>query len=336
MTLRQQFPAGPLLGKEGAKRIVVLDGYTLNPGDNPWDRVGRLGELVVYERTPPDEIVNRAQGAAIVVTNKAALTAETLARLPTLRFIAITATGYNVVDVDAARERGITVANVPEYGTDSVAQHAVALLLELCTHVGAHADAVRAGEWTRQPDFCFRKTPLVELAGLAMGIVGFGRIGRRVGMLAHAFGMHVIAAGGRRHDHAVHHPVTWMETAELFAAADVVSLHCPLTTENAAFVNHELLERMKPTAFLINTARGGLIDEHALADTLNAGRLAGAAADVVSHEPIRPDNPLLGARNCILTPHIAWATLAARRRLMAATALNVEAFLAGRLINVVS
>jgi len=320
----------------GNVRIVVLDGHTLNPGDNPWDPVARLGELVVYERTPPDEIVARAQGAAIVVTNKAPLTAAALERLPALRFITITATGYNIVDVAAARARRIPVANVPEYGTDSVAQHVFALLLELCVHVGMHADVVRAGEWARQPDFSFWKTPLIELAGLSMGIVGFGRIGRRVGALADAFGMRVIAAGGKRQGDAVRHPLTWMETAELFAAADVVSLHCPFTADNAGFVNHELLRRMKPTAFLINTARGGLVDERALAEALSAGRLAGAAVDVVSEEPIRADNPLLGARHCLITPHIAWATLAARQRLMTATARNIEAFLAGQPINVVN
>lgn len=306
-------------------RIVVLDGYTLNPGDNPWDEVARLGDLTVYERTPAEHIVLRARDTDVILTNKTPLTAATLAQLPALRFISVLATGYNIVDTEAARRRGIPVANVPEYGTDSVAQHVFALLLELCHHVGSHDRAVKSGEWTRSPDFCFWKGPPLELAGLTMGIIGFGRIGRRVGELAQAFGMRVITAGREMPD-----------IRKVFSAADVVSLHCPLTSENAGFVNRELLQRMKPSAFFINTARGGLLDERALADALNAGVLAGAAVDVVAVEPMLADNPLLTARNCIITPHIAWASLAARRRLMATTVQNVEAFLAGRPINVVN
>jgi glycerate dehydrogenase len=316
--------------------IVVLDGHTLNPGDNPWDLLARLGELQVYDRTPAEHIVARARDADVVLTNKTPLDAATIASLPQLRFIAVLATGYNLVDIGAARVRGIPVSNVPEYGTDSVAQHVFALLLELCHHVGAHDAAVRAGEWTRAADFCFWQAPLVELAGLTMGVVGFGRIGRRVGELAHAFGMAVLAAGGSSRPDPGYRPFEWVEIAALFARADVISLHCPLTADNAAFVNRELLRRVKPTAFLINAARGGLVDERALAEALNAGRLAGAAVDVVSAEPMRADNPLLGARNCIITPHIAWATLAARRRLMATAVQNVEAFLAGKPINVVN
>ncbi len=317
-------------------RIVVLDGYTVNPGDNPWDDLARLGEMTVYDRSQGEQIVERAQDATIILTNKTLLTAETLARLPKLRFISVLATGYNVVDAAAARARGIHVSNVPEYGTDSVAQHVFALLLELCHHVGLHHEAVKAGEWTRAADFCFWQTTPIELAGLTMGIVGFGRIGRRVGELAHAFGMHVIAAGGSRRDVPAYQPFGWAEIPELCAQADVISLHCPLTADNAAFVNRDLLRRVKPSGFFINVARGGLVDEQALADALNAGQLAGAAVDVVSIEPPRADNPLLSARNCIITPHMAWASLAARRRLMMATVQNVEAFLAGTLINVVN
>jgi glycerate dehydrogenase len=305
--------------------IVVLDGYTLNPGDNPWDELAHLGKLTLHDRTPAEQIVTRARDAEIILTNKTPLTAEMLAQLPSLRFIAVLATGYNIVDVDTARQRGIPVSNVPEYGTDSVAQHVVALLLELCHHVALHDAAVKSGEWTRSLDFCFWKSPPLELVGLTMGIIGFGRIGLRVGGLAQAFGMQVVTAG-REID----------RIQRVFTEADVVSLHCPLTSENAGFVNRELLRRMKRSAFFINTARGGLVDEHALADALNAGMLAGAAVDVISTEPMRPDNPLLAARNCIITPHIAWASLAARRRLMATTAKNVEAFLSGRPINVVN
>lgn len=317
-------------------RLVVLDGFTLNPGDNPWDPLRAFGELVVYDRTPAELIVTRATDADILLTNKTPLTATTLAQLPRLRFVTILATGFNVVDLAAARQRGITVANVPEYGTDSVAQHVFALLLELCQQVGRHHAAVAAGEWSTCPDFCFWKSPPLELAGLTMGIVGFGRIGRRVGEVAHAFGMRVLAASGASRATPAYRPFAWSEVPELFATADVVSLHCPLTTDNPRFVNAALLQRMKPTAFLINTARGGLVDEPALAAALAAGRLAGAAVDVVSAEPIRPDNPLFTAPRCLITPHMAWGSLAARRRLMAATAANIEAFLRGRPINVVN
>jgi glycerate dehydrogenase len=317
-------------------KIVVLDGYTVNPGDNPWTELARLGELTVYDRTPAGQIVERARDAEVVLTNKTPLAAPTLQQLPALRFISVLATGYNVVDSAAARQRGIPVSNVPEYGTLSVAQHVFALLLELCQQVALHDLAVKAGEWARATDFCFWKQPPVELAGLTMGIVGFGRIGQRVGELAHAFGMTALATGGARRRPPAYRPFKWTDVPSLFSTADVVSLHCPLTDDNARFVNRSLLERMKPSAYLINTARGGLVDEHALADALGAGHLAGAAVDVVSAEPIRPDNPLLRARNCIITPHMAWASLAARRRLMAATVENVRAFFAGRPTNVVN
>jgi len=306
-------------------RIVVLDGHTLNPGDNPWDPIARSGELTVFDRTPPALVVERARDAVIVLTNKTPLDAQAIGALPCLRFIAVLATGYDVVDVVAARARGVPVSNVPEYGTESVAQHTFALLLELCNRTATHAAAVASSEWSRSPDFSFWKAPLVELSGLTMGIVGSGRIGRRVAEIARAFGMRVATASSRRADRT--------ELIRLFAEADVVSLHCPLTTENARFVNRDLLRRMKPTAFLLNTARGGLIDEAALRAALEAGELAGAGLDVASREPIDAANPLLGAPNLVLTPHIAWASLAARRRLMEATARNVEAFLAGAPIN---
>jgi glycerate dehydrogenase len=317
-------------------KIVVLDGHTLNPGDNPWDDLARLGELIVYERTPNELIVERALDAEILLTNKTPLDGSTIEKLPRLQFVSVLATGVNVVDLAAARARNIPVSNVPVYGTDSVAQHTFALLLELCHRVHEHHAAVMAGEWARGPDFCFWKRPLIELAGLTMGIVGFGNIGTRVGELAHAFGMKVLVTGGRWTKRPKFRPFGWVRMKDLFARSDVVSLHCPLTAENAGFVGTELLSCMKPTAFFINTARGGLVNEEALAEALRQGWLAGAAVDVVCVEPIRPDNPLLSAPNCIITPHMAWGSLAARRRLMQQTVKNVEAFLVGKPINVVN
>jgi len=317
-------------------RMVVLDGHTLNPGDNPWEAVAALGELTVHDRTAPGQVVPRAAGAGIILTNKTPISAETLSALPELKFISILATGYNIVDVAAAADRGVVVSNVPVYATDAVAQFTFALLLEFCHRAGDHASAVAGGRWAACEDFCFWLAPQVELAGKRMGIVGFGRIGRRVGQLAHAFGMEVLAADVSRAEPPPYGPFAWADVAELFAAADVVSLHCPQTPRTAGMVNAELLARMKPSAFLINTSRGGLVVEADLAEALNAGRIAAAAVDVVSAEPIAPDNPLLTAKNCIVTPHIAWASLEARRRMMAVTAENVAAFLAGRPINVVS
>jgi glycerate dehydrogenase len=319
-----------------ALQIVVLDGYTLDPGDNPWDGLARLGELAVHDRTSPEELIERAAGADVLVVNKVKLSAADLARLPRLRFVAVSATGYNNVDVAAARERGIPVANVPEYGTDAVAQFAFALLLELCHRVGDHDASVKRGEWAACPDWTYWRHPLVELAGKRIGIVGFGRIGRRVGEIAHAFGMEVLAYDSYHGTDPTYRPFAWRELEEIFAAADVVTLHCPLTPETRRLVALPRLERMKPSAFLINAARGELVDEAALAQALDAGLLAGAALDVVSREPIRPDNPLLRARNCLLTPHIAWAALGSRQRLLATTVANVAAHLAGEPRNVVN
>jgi glycerate dehydrogenase len=319
-----------------AMQIVVLDGHTVNPGDNPWDGVARLGDLIVYDRTPADAIIGRAAGAEIVLTNKTELSAATLAALPRLRFIAVLATGFNIVDVAAARARGIAVSNVPEYGTASVAQHTLALLLELANRVGDHARAVAGGEWVRAPDFSFWLTPPRDLSGCTLGLVGYGRIGQRVGALARALDMRVLATASGRGPRADTPDVAWRPLADLFAEADAVSLHVPLTADTAQLVNAAVLACMKPTAFVINTARGGLIDESALAAALNGGRIAGAALDVLSTEPPRPDNPLLSARNCVITPHIAWASLAARRALMRATEANVAAFVAGAPINVVN
>ena len=317
-------------------RIVVLDGHTLNPGDNPWDDVAALGELAVHDRTDAYRIVPRAAEAEILLTNKAPLTAETLSQLPNLRFISVLATGFDVVDAAAARKRGIAISNVPAYATDAVAQLVFALLLEMCHHVALHDKLVRDGQWQRCGEFSFWQRPLIALAGKTMGIVGFGRIGRRVGELAHAFGMSVLACDVAPGEAPAYQPFAWKTLEEVFAAADVVSLHCPQDATNKAMVCRRLLEMIKGEAMLINTARGGLVNEADLAEALNSGRIAAAAADVVSVEPIRPDNPLLGARNFLITPHFAWATLAARRRLMKVTAENIAAFLAGEPINVVN
>jgi glycerate dehydrogenase len=317
-------------------RIVVLDGYTLNPGDNPWTPLESLGELVIHDRTPADQIVSQAAGADVLVTNKAPISADTLAKLPSLKFIAVTATGYNIVDVEAAGRRGIPVSNVPDYATDSVGQFVVGLMLELCHQIGLHDRAVKAGEWQRSADFAFWKSPQIELAGKRMGIVGFGRIGRRVGELAHALGMEVIANVPSPKPLPTYSPFRFTALEELFAESDFISLHCPLTATNREFINAALLKRMKPSAFLINTARGQLINEADLAAALNNATIAGAAVDVVSAEPIRADNPLLKARNLIITPHIAWAALEPRRRVMKTTAENIRAFLGGKLLHVVN
>ena len=316
--------------------IVVLDGYTLNPGDNPWSEVASLGDLIVYDRTPADQIIERAKDADVVLTNKTPLNADTLARLPRLKLISVLATGYNIVDVDAARARGIVVSNVPEYGTDSVAQHVLAVLLHFCHHCALHDQLVREGAWQRQSDFCFWQRPLIELAGKSIGIVGFGRIGRRVGKLASALGMQVGAYDVQQIVPPVSGQFAWRSLEDLFAESDVITLHCPQTEENTGMVDRRLLSTMKPTAFFINAARGGLVNEQDLADALNRGTIAGAALDVLSSEPPADDNPLLNASNCLITPHIAWATLEARRRMMSITAENVSAFLRGKPGNVVS
>jgi len=317
-------------------KIVVLDGYCLNPGDLSWDGVRAFGETLVFDRTPAGEAAQRAVGAQIVFTNKTALPGEVLRRLPELRYIGVLATGYNIVDVEATRRLGIVVTNIPTYGTASVAQFVFALLLELCHNVGLHADAVRAGEWTRSADWCFTKAPLTELAGMTMGIVGFGRIGRAVGKIADALGMRVAAVDTNRSDAPPYADFRWMEIDELLAEADVVSLHAPLVPETRGMIDARAIARMKPSAFLINTSRGPLVVDRDLADALNAGRLAGAALDVISEEPPAADNPLLTARNCLVTPHIAWATRAARARLMEEAVRNLAAFVAGESRNVIA
>lgn len=314
-------------------RIVILDGYTLNPGDLSWDEFLALGDCRIYDRTPADCVAERARGAEIVLTNKTVLSREVLAQLPDLKYIGVLATGYNVVDIEAARERAIPVTNVPTYGTRSVAQMTFALLLELAHHVGEHARTVREGRWSTSEDFCYWDHPLIELAGLTMGLVGLGRIGRATAELARAFGMRALA-----HDPLVpaDGDVEAADLEGLLRASDVVSLHCPLTEETRGLINAERLALLKPSAFLLNTSRGPLVDEQALADALNAGRLAGAGLDVLAVEPPSADNPLLRAKNCLITPHIAWATRSARRRLMDGVLANIRSFQQGRAENVVN
>ncbi len=317
-------------------KIVVLDGRTLSADGNSWAALEQLGQVELYDRSSADEVLARSRSADVLITNKAPVSAAVIDQSPTLKFIAVSATGFDCVDVQAARRRGIPVANVPEYGTDSVAQFVFALLLHICHRIGLHADAVQAGDWSCSPDFCFWKTPQVELAGKTIGIVGFGRIGRRVGEVAHAFGMAVLANGRSASAPPSYQPYRTASLDDLFQQSDVISLHCPLTAETAGMINRQRLERIKPGALLINTSRGGLVVEQDLADALNAGRLSGAAVDVVSREPIWHENPLLRAKNCVLTPHIAWATREARARLLAATVRNVAGFLAGQPINIVN
>jgi glycerate dehydrogenase len=316
-------------------KIVVLDSHPLSQDASDWVPLNAVGELEVYDRSSEEQVQARARDAAVLITNRAPVTARVFEQALALRLIAVSFTGYDCVDVGAARRRGIAVANVPTYGTDSVAQLVLALLLELCHHVGLHDQAVHAGEWARSGTFSFWKTPLTELAGKVLGIVGFGHIGRRVGELTHALGMAVLAEDQAQSEPPAYQPFAWAELDEVFARADVISVHCPLTAETAGLVNGRRLARVKPGAFLLNAARGGLVVDADLAEALNEGRLAGAAMDVVSHEPIQPDNPLLTARNCLITPHIAWATREARQRLLATTIANVVNFVQGRPTNVV-
>jgi glycerate dehydrogenase len=314
--------------------ITVLDGFTLNPGDLSWDELKSLGPCEIYERTLPTELEQRARGKEILLTNKTVLDGSAIRSLPRLKYIGVLATGTNVVDLDAARERGVLVTNVPAYGTKSVAQTTMALLLELAHGVGHHSRTVHEGRWSRSLDFSYWDQPLIELSGLTIGIVGFGRIGRVVAELARAFGMSVMVFVPK----AKPAPdfVRYVELEALFRQSDVVTLHCPLTPETRDFVNAQRLSWMKPSAFLLNTSRGQLVDERALAEALNASRLAGAGLDVLSIEPPPADNPLLKARNCIITPHFAWGTRAARSRLMRIAVENVRAFLADKPQNVVS
>ena len=318
-------------------KIVILDGYTENPGDLSWEALEEFGALTVYDRTPyeTEEIVRRIGDAEIVITNKVPLGREVLDACPSVRFIAVLATGYNVVDVACAREKGIPVSNVPAYGTQAVAQFAIALLLEICAHVAHHSDAVHAGRWESAPDWTFWDYPLIELAGKTMGIVGFGRIGQATGRIAKALGMTVLASGSRETE-AGRAIAEYVDFDTLCARSDVIALHCPLFPENTGMINRESIAKMKPGVILINNARGGLVVEQDLADALNAGRVLAAGLDVVSTEPIRPDNPLLKAKNCLITPHISWAPKEARQRILDTTCENLRAFLTGAPVNVVN
>jgi glycerate dehydrogenase len=304
-------------------KIVIADGYTLNPGDLSWDGIRRFGEITYYDRTPAGDMPARCQDADVVITNKAPVNAEAINRATRLKLILVTATGYNIVDVEAARKRNMTVCNVPDYGTASVAQHTFALILELANLVGANSRAVAAGEWVSCPDFAFSKGRLTELQGKTLGIVGLGRIGTQVARLAEAFDMRVVYHSRQPKPSPFG---TYVSLEQLMAESDIVSLHCPLTRDNAKFINRALLQTMKPTAWLINTSRGGLIDEQDLAVALNEGTLRHAALDVLSLEPPSKDNPLLSARNCIITPHNAWLSLEARTRILRVTESNLASF----------
>jgi glycerate dehydrogenase len=317
-------------------KIVVLDGYTLNPGDLSWSRLENLGELVVYDRTPDEKIAERLKDVDIVFTNKTVLTEETLKSFPKIKYIGVLATGYNVVDIDAARDLGIKVTNVPTYGTDAVAQFVFALLLELCHHVGAHNEAVQEGAWSRSPDFCFWLHPLVELKGKTMGIIGFGRIGRRTAEIAEAFGMKVLAFDLYADKKLETGNLKIVELDELLRRSDIISLHCPLTPDTKHIINKDTIGRMKDEVMIINTARGPLINEHDLAESLKCGKVSGAALDVLSIEPPEPGNSLLGLNNCIITPHIAWAPRESRARLMDIAVNNLESYLSGKPVNVVN
>ena len=309
-------------------KICILDGYSLNPGDLDWSPVERLGDVTLFDRTPADKIVERTADADIVLTNKVPFSADTLRQLPRLRFICVLATGYNIIDTEAAARQGVVVANIPAYSTMSVAQMAFAHILNITNHVASYAREVADGKWTNCPDFCFWDSALTELAGKTMGIVGLGNTGMATARIAVAMGVKVVAMTSKSAD-TLPEGITPAPLDDVLASADVVSLHCPLTPSTRHLINAASIAKMKPSAILINTGRGPLVDEQAVADALNGGRLAAFGADVLSQEPPRGDNPLLSARNCFLTPHIAWATLEARTRLMSTATENVRQFIAG-------
>ena len=316
--------------------IVVLDGYTLNPGDNPWDPISRQGTFAVYDRTAPNQIVERAIDADIIVVNKTSLSADTLKQLPKLRHVAVLAAGYDVVDIKAARERGISVSNAPAYGVDAVAQHAMALLLELCRGTGLHDVSVKKGDWANAQDWCYWLKPQRELSGMVLGLIGFGNNGRKFGDMAHAFGMDIVSYTVPATNPPDYTPFRFVELQELFSVSDVISLHCPLMDATRHIINEASIAAMKEGCIIINTARGPLVDEGAVAKALLSGKLGGFGADVLSVEPPSADNPLLHTPNTLITPHIAWATLQARKNIMDITAGSIAAFLAGTPKNVVN
>lgn len=322
-------------------KIVVLDGYTLNPGDLSWKDLEKIGDLTVYDRTTyvlseHDKVVNRVGDAEIVFTNKTPITREAINKMPNLKYIGVLATGYNVVDVVAAKEKGIVVTNIPSYGTTAVSQMTFALLLEMCHHVGHHSEQVKKGAWTNNEDFCFWNYPLIELAGKNIGIIGYGKIGQETGKIAQAFGMNVLAYDNYPNEELESDTLKYVTLDELLSQSDVISLHCPLLESTTGLINRNTITQMKDGAMIINTSRGPLIVEDDLAEALNNGKLAGAAVDVVSKEPIDGDNPLLTAKNCIITPHIAWAPSESRKRLMDIAVDNLEQFLIKNPVNVVN
>ena len=317
-------------------KIVVLDGYTENPGDLSWEGLEKLGELTVYDRTPADKIAERIGDAEAVYTNKTPISAETMGKCPNMKFIGVLATGYNVIDTGAAKEAGITVCNIPTYGTDAVAQYVMALLLEMCHHVGEHSECVKAGEWTNNQDWCFWNHPLIELAGKTFGVIGFGRIGRRAAEIAQSFGMKILAYDEYPNKAFETENCKYVSLDELLCQSDVISLHCPLFPSTEGMINKETIGKMKDGVKLINTSRGPLIVEEDLKEALESGKVSGAAVDVVSTEPIKGDNPLLGAKNMIITPHIAWAPKESRQRLMDIAVDNLAQFIKGTPQNVVN
>lgn len=317
------------------RKIVVLDGYTENPGDLSWEGLERLGEVTVYDRTAPEEAAERIGGASLVLTNKTPITREVLESCGNVRYIGVLATGYNVVDVQAARERGIVVTNIPAYGTEAVGQYAIALLLEICSQVGHHSRAVHEGRWESCRDFCFWDYPLIELAGKTMGIVGFGRIGRTVARIAQALGMNILACANHPNPAYENESCRYASLEEVLAQSDVISLHCPLTKETEGLINRDTIGKMKDGVILLNNSRGPLVVEEDLAEALKTGKVYAAGVDVVSTEPIRGDNPLLAAPNCFITPHISWAPRETRQRLMDIAVQNLKSYLEGWPENVV-
>lgn len=317
-------------------KIVILDGYTENPGDLSWEGFESLGELVVYDRTGQEDIIPRIGDAEIVITNKTPLDSRIFDACPSIRYVGVLATGYNVVDIDAAKERGIVVTNIPTYGTAAVAQYTFALLLEICHHVGKHNDAVKSGKWSECPDFCFWDYPLIELAGKTFGCIGYGRIGRSAGHLARSFGMKVLAYDLYQDKSLENESMRYVDLDTLLSESDVISLHCPLLPSTKGIINRDTISKMKDGVIIINTSRGPLIEEEDLKQGLCSGKIYYAAVDVVSAEPIAKDNPLLTAPNCIITPHIAWAPRESRKRLLDIAVGNLKAYLAGRPVNVVN
>lgn len=316
-------------------KIVMLDAYTTNPGDLSWDNFNVLGELTVYDRTPSEKIIERAKDADIIITNKTPITKDIIDALPNLKFIALMSTGYNIVDYVYLKKKGIPVSNIPSYSTDAVAQLVMSFILELAMNVGVHSESVKNGEWTACSDFCYWKSPLTELTGKTLGIFGLGKIGRAVAKRAKAFGMNIVAYAPRIHGDEPDY-IKLMPLKEMLNTSDIVSMHCPLTPETEGVVNREFISEMKDGAYFINTSRGTVVDENALAEALNSGKLSGAGLDVLSTEPPRSDNPLLTAKNCFITPHIAWASFETRKRLISILYDNIKAFTDGKPQNVIN